>query len=269
MRIAFYVSDGTALTAGTFGHALLSMFPVQIEHQILPFVDTIEKAENACRKIEEAFQETGEAPLIFHTFVNTGLKEILLKGPGVSYDFLDYFVAPLSRELGVSAQPKTHRTHGMHPNYNFRIAAIDYSLASDDGGNSRNYDNADIILIGVSRTGKTPTSLYLALQYGIKAANYPITEDDHMENLKLPRLLAPYRHKLFGLTLEPSHLHEIRSKRRESSRYASLQQCRFEISEVEKMYRRSAIPFIDSTYFSVEEIAAKILAETNLERRQY
>ncbi len=269
MRTAFYVSDGTALTAGSFGHALLSMFPVQIEHQILPFVDSVEKAERARDKIEQAYRETGEAPLIFHTFVNTQLKAILLDGPGVSYDFLEYFVDPLTAELGVSAQPKTHRTHGMHPNYNFRIDAIDYALASDDGGNSRNYDDADIILVGVSRTGKTPTSLYLALQYGIKAANYPITEDDHLENLTLPNLLKPYRHKLFGLTLEPRHLHEIRSKRRESSRYASLQQCRFEISEVEKMYRRSAIPFIDSTYFSVEEIAAKILAETTLERHQY
>ena len=139
----------------------------------------------------------------------------------------------------------------------------------DDGSNIADYDDADIILLGVSRTGKTPTSLYLALHYGIKAANYPFTDDDHFENLQLPKVLKPFRHKLFGLTLEPQRLHEIRSKRREGSTYASFAQCLFELGQVEKMYRREAIPYLDSTRFSVEEIAAKILAETNIERHRF
>lgn len=198
-----------------------------------------------------------------------------MSSQGSCYDFLDYFVAPLSKELGIPAQPKTHRTHGIQEdtgvreNYDFRIDAVNYSLANDDGSNVANYDEADIILLSVSRTGKTPTSLYLALHYGIKAANYPLTEDDNMENLQLPKVLKPHRHKIFGLTLDPQRLHEIRSKRREGSTYASLPQCRFELQEVEKMYRREAIPFLDSTRFSVEEIAAKILAETNIERHRF
>ncbi|RUO55742.1 MULTISPECIES: posphoenolpyruvate synthetase regulatory kinase/phosphorylase PpsR [Pseudidiomarina] len=275
MRTIFYISDGTALTAEAFGRAMLSMFPLKIEHKTLAFIDSEAKAEQAVSKINAAHQATGERPIIFHTFVSLELKRIITGSSGSCYDFLDYLVEPLSRELGIDAQPKTNRTHGIQENggirdsYDSRIEAVNYSLANDDGSNIADYDQADIILLGVSRTGKTPTSLYLALHYGIKAANYPITEDDDMENLQLPKALKLHRHKIFGLTLEPQRLHEIRSKRREGSRYASMQQCRFELQEVEKMYRREAIPFLDSTRFSVEEIAAKILAETNLERHHY
>jgi regulator of PEP synthase PpsR (kinase-PPPase family) len=275
MRTIFYISDGTALTAEAFGRAMLSMFPLKVEHKTLAFVDSETKAQQAVAKINAAHEATGERPIIFHTFVSLELKRIITSSTGSSFDFLDYFVEPLSRELNIDAQPKTNRTHGIQENgnirdsYDSRIEAVNYSLANDDGSNIADYDQADIILLGVSRTGKTPTSLYLALHYGIKAANYPITEDDDMENLQLPKALKLHRHKIFGLTLEPQRLHEIRSKRREGSRYASLQQCRFELQEVEKMYRREAIPFLDSTRFSVEEIAAKILAETNLERHHY
>ncbi|RUO79390.1 pyruvate, water dikinase regulatory protein [Pseudidiomarina taiwanensis] len=269
MRTVFYISDGTALTAEAFGKAMLSMFPLKVEHKTLAFIDSQEKAETAVRRINEAYEKSGERPIIFHTFVSVEIKRVITQSAGSCYDFLDYFVAPLSQELGIPAQPKTNLTHGIQENYDFRIEAINYTLANDDGSNISDYDEADIILIGVSRTGKTPSSLYLALQYGIKAANYPITDDDDFEKLQLPKILKPYRHKLFGLTLEPQRLHEIRSKRREGSRYASMQQCRFELQAVEAMYRREAIPFLDSTRFSVEEIAAKILNETNLERHCY
>lgn len=269
MRTAFYVSDGTALTAEAFGHALLSMFPVEFNHQTLPFIDSEEKANAVCRKIKQALATDGEPPLIFHTFVNTQLKAQIVNCGGVSYDFLEQFVGSVQHELGVQAKPKTHRTHGVHKNYNFRVDAINYALDNDDGKRLNNLAEADIILIGVSRTGKTPTSLYLALQYGIKAANYPITDDDNFEHLHLPKELKLQRHKLFGLTLNAQRLHDIRNQRRPGSQYASMQQCRFELQEVEKLYRKEAIPFIDSTQYSVEEIAAKILAQTNLQRRRY
>ncbi|MEX1222622.1 MAG: pyruvate, water dikinase regulatory protein [Idiomarina sp.] len=269
MRSAFFISDGTALTAEAFGNALLSMFPVKIKPVTLAFVDSEQKAQQACQRINQVFEETGSKPLIFHTFVNTEIKGIVTSANAVSYDFLDHFIAPVAAELDCEAQPKTHRTHGIHNDYDFRIDAINYALANDDGSNLSDYEEADLILVGVSRTGKTPTSLYLALQYGIKTANYPFTEDDNMEQLKLPDSLKSYRHKLFGLTLDADRLHHIRSKRREGSRYASMAQCRFELQQVENLYRREAIPFIDSTRFSVEEIAAKILAETNLERHRF
>ncbi|CAB0149930.1 Phosphoenolpyruvate synthase regulatory protein [Pseudidiomarina piscicola] len=274
MRTIFYISDGTALTAEAFGRAMLSMFPSQVEHKTLAFIDSITKAEQAAKKINAAYEESGERPVIFHTFVSQDLKNVITATKGADFDFLDYFIEPLSAELNMEAKPITHRTHsiqenGVRDSYDSRIEAVNYSLANDDGSNISDYDQADIILLGVSRTGKTPTSLYLALHYGIKAANYPLTEDDDMENLQLPKPLKLHRHKIFGLTLEAQRLHEIRSKRRDGSRYASMQQCRFELQEVEKMYRREAIPFLDSTRFSVEEIAAKILAETNLERHHY
>ncbi|NWO04081.1 MAG: kinase/pyrophosphorylase [Idiomarinaceae bacterium] len=269
MRYAFYISDGTALTAEAFGHALLSMFPVNFEHKTLPFIDNQEKANEVCKTIKKAVSDSGEPPLIFHTFVNEKLKAKITDCGGICYDFLDHFVAPVEKELGVKAEPKTHRTHGVHKNYNFRIDAINYALDNDDGKRLNQLDKADLILIGVSRTGKTPTSLYLAMQYGIKVANYPLTDDDDFERLQLPKELKQYRHKLFGLTLSSQRLHEIRSQRREGSQYASMAQCRFELAEVERLYSREAVPFINSTHYSVEEIAAKILAKTNLERHRY
>lgn len=269
MRYAFYISDGTALTAEAFGHALLSMFPVNFEHKTLPFIDSQEKANEVCKTIKKAVSDSGEPPLIFHTFVNEKLKAKITDCGGICYDFLDHFIAPVEKELGVKAEPKTHRTHGVHKNYNFRIDAINYALDNDDGKRLNQLDKADLILIGVSRTGKTPTSLYLAMQYGIKVANYPLTDDDDFERLQLPKELKQYRHKLFGLTLSSQRLHEIRSQRREGSQYASMAQCRFELAEVERLYSREAVPFINSTHYSVEEIAAKILAKTNLERHRY
>lgn len=274
MRTIFYISDGTALTAEAFGKAMLSMFPLKVEHKTLAFIDSLDKAQQAVARINKAYTDSGERPIIFHTFVSVEVKRVITSSRGSCYDFLDYFVAPMSKELGIPAQPKTHRTHGIQENgiresYDFRIEAVNYAMANDDGSNVSDYDEADIILLGVSRTGKTPTSLYLALHYGIKAANYPLTEDDKLENLQLPKVLKAHRHKIFGLTLDPQRLHEIRTKRREGSSYASLQQCRYELNEVEKMYRREAIPFVDSTRFSVEEIAAKILAETNIERHRF
>ncbi|WP_194755619.1 posphoenolpyruvate synthetase regulatory kinase/phosphorylase PpsR [Aliidiomarina indica] len=268
MRTAYYISDGTALTSETFGHAILSLFPVTFQHKTLPFIDDEDKALRAVEEINQSYAETGERPLIFHTFVNPGIKRIIVKSEGVSYDFLDHYVAPVQAELGVEAQPKTNRTHGISADYNFRIDAINYTLENDDGVTTRNYGEADIILIGASRTGKTPTCLYLALQYGIKAANYPITEDD-MDNLELTYDLKMHRHKLFGLTIDPDRLQSIREARRAGSRYASQKQCEFEIAEIEALYRREAIPYLNSTYASVEEIAAKIMTTANLKRHRY
>ena len=179
-------------------------------------------------------------------------------------------MAPLEKIIGVPSKPEKHRTHSIHEKtYDIRIEAVNYALANDDGSNLKDYKEADIILVGVSRSGKTPTSLYLALQYGIKAANYPFTEEDMGDMLKLPPALRQFKQKLFGLTIEASRLSQIRSERRANSRYASIQQCRMELREVENLYRKEKIPFLNSTKYSIEEISAKILAETGLQRRKY
>ncbi|MDI6688479.1 MAG: pyruvate, water dikinase regulatory protein [Desulfobacterales bacterium] len=270
MRSAFYISDSTAITAEVFGHALLSFFPEEFNHVTIPFVETIKKAQQVNKQIEKSFQDSGMRPLVFHTIVNAQVKEIISSGAGISYSFLDQFIAPLEKELGVMVKPEKHRTHSIHERtYDIRIQAVNFAMASDDGANPKNYDEADIILIGVSRSGKTPTSLYLALQYGINAANYPFTEDDMVGELKLPDVLHAHKEKLFGLTINANLLHQIRSERRSNSRYASIKQCQMELKETENLYRRENIPFINSTRFSVEEISAKILAETGLQRRKY
>lgn len=269
MRTAFYISDGTAITSEVFGHALLSLFPVDFEHETISFVETKEKALEVKALIDKTAKRSNEPPLVFHTFVNHEIREIIDSCDGIIYNFLEHFVSPLEKQLGVTAKPKAHRTHSIHENsYDYRIDAVNYSLANDDGSNISNYEHADVILVGVSRSGKTPTSLYLALQYGIKAANYPFTDDD-MDELKLPSFLAPHKKKLFGLTIDAQRLMDIRDGRMSNSKYSSARQCRMEVREVEKLYKKEKIPFLNTTKLSVEEITAKILNETGLQRYKY
>jgi regulator of PEP synthase PpsR (kinase-PPPase family) len=233
MRSSFYISDGTAITAEVFGHALLSYFPVQFKHITLPFIETEAQAKQVVTKIALAYQDSGEKPLVFYTMVNSDLREIITQSDGLHYNFLDQFVPPLEKILGVKSKPEKHRTHSMHEHtYDYRIDAVNYAMANDDGSNLKDLHDADVILVGVSRSGKTPTSLYLALQYGIKAANYPFTEEDMQDTLKLSPVLRRYKKKLFGLTIKAERLHQIRSERRANSRYASKQQCRLELREV-------------------------------------
>lgn len=270
MRSAFYVSDGTAITAEVFGHALLSLFTVEFQHITLPFVETKEQAEKVLQKIEDSFNESGERPLVFYTIVNIEVSLIISKSVGINYSFLDRYVASLEEVLGVPSKPLKHRTHSIHEKtYDFRIDAVNYAVANDDGSSLKNYDDADVILVGVSRSGKTPTSLYLALQYGVKAANYPFTEEDMGDVLKLPTSLKRFKNKLFGLTINAERLHEIRSERRFQSKYSSLRQCKMELREVENLYRKEHIPFLNSTTYSIEEMSAKILAQTGLQRQHY
>jgi regulator of PEP synthase PpsR (kinase-PPPase family) len=270
MRSAFYISDGTAITSEVFGHALLSLFEMEFEHITIPFVETVEQAQSVVQKISESFQDDKQRPLVFYTIVNTEVRKIVAKSVGINYNFLDQFVAPIEKVLGIPSKPAKHRTHSIHEKtYDIRIEAVNYALANDDGSNLKDYHEADIILVGVSRSGKTPTSLYLALQYGIKAANYPFTEDDMEDILRMPSSLRGFKDKLFGLTIEAQRLHQIRSERKANSRYASLAQCRMELREVENLYKKEKIPFLNSTRFSIEEISAKILAQTGLKRKKY
>ncbi|WP_076413558.1 pyruvate, water dikinase regulatory protein [Shewanella sp. UCD-KL12] len=269
LRKVFYISDGTAITAEVFGHAVLSQFPIEFDALTIPFVETEAKANAIKAQINDCFITTGERPLVFHSIVKPEIRDIIYSSEGIDYDFLNTFVAPLEQQLGIKASPVVHRTHGKaNDGYEARIDAINYTMDNDDGQTLKNIDKADLVLLGVSRCGKTPSSLYLSMQFGIKAANYPFVEDD-MDNLKLPDALKRNKKKLFGLTIDPERLHEIRQSRMENSRYSSLRQCRLEVKEVEMMYKRERIPFVNTTNHSVEEIATKILAETGLERHMF
>lgn len=263
---AFYLSDGTAITAETVGHATLSQFEFEIEHITLPFVENIELAEKVKNQINQTYAHSGLRPLVFYTFVDKELKEIIESSKGVCSDVLTPFTNKIEIAIGAPATPKLHRTHSMKDKrYDYRIEAMNFALANDDGQTQQNYADADVILVGVSRSGKTPASIYLALNYGIKAANYPFIDDD-MEELKLPELLRVNKKKLFGLTIDPKRLAAIRNERYANSKYASLRQCRMELREVERLYRRSRIPYINTTTYSVEEISAKIMSVMGLER---
>jgi [pyruvate, water dikinase]-phosphate phosphotransferase / [pyruvate, water dikinase] kinase len=263
MRAAFYISDGTAITSEVFGHALLSLFPTEFEHHTISFVETTEQALIAKERINKESQRTGEPSLVFHTFVNTEIREIIDGCDAIIYNFLDQFISPLEKQIGIKSNPQAHRTHSIHEkSYDHRIEAVNFALANDDGTDISNYKDADVILVGVSRSVKTPSALYLALQYGVKAANYPFIDDD-MEELKLPDFLKEHKKKVFGLTIDAKRLIDIRDNRMSNSKYASSRQCRMELREVEKLYKKEKIPFINTTKFSVEEFTAKIMTEMN------
>lgn len=268
-RTVFFVSDRTAITAETLGHSLLTQFDtVQFEKKHRPFINSPAKAQALVTQINQAAEQDGNAPLVFSTLLDCELIALLRTGKGLLIDFFETFNPLLAQELNAPPAYIPGRSHGMgnYAAYTSRIAALNYSLNNDDGQPGSDYQNADLILVGVSRSGKTPTSLYLSLQYGILAANYPLTEED-LENNRLPKSLQPYRNKLFGLTIQADRLHQIRSERYPNSRYAELPQCRSEVRLAENLFRRERLDFVDTTTMSVEEIAAMILQEAGLERR--
>ena len=266
----FFVSDGTGITAETFGHAVLSQFEMRFRQVRLPFIDTCDKARDAVRKINEAFAVDQQRPIVFSTLVKPDLSALIRTANGMHMDLIQTFVAPLEQELGVMSTHTIGRSHNIvdSQEYKNRIEAINYSLAHDDGQSHKNLASADVILVGVSRSGKTPTSLYLAMQYGIKAANYPLIPDD-FERGRLPSSLPPFREKIFGLSITPERLSEIRHERRAGSKYASIENCRYEVNEAELMMKREGIRWLSSTTKSIEEIATTVLQEIKPDRRDY
>ncbi|HYD81413.1 MAG TPA: pyruvate, water dikinase regulatory protein [Paucimonas sp.] len=269
-RTVFFVSDGTGITAETFGHAVLTQFELRFREIRLPFVDTLDKAYEALRKINDAFHTDGKRPIVFSTLVKADLSAVIRQSKGMHMDLIQTFVDPLEQELGVKSTHTIGRSHNIADSdeYNRRIEAINYSLAHDDGQSHANLKSADVILVGVSRCGKTPTSLYLAMQYGIKAANYPLIPED-FERGKLPSSLVPYKSKIFGLSIAPDRLSEVRNERRPGSKYAAIENCRYEVNEAEKMMKREGIRWMSSTAKSIEEIATMILQEVKLDKRAY
>ncbi|MCX7217384.1 pyruvate, water dikinase regulatory protein [Undibacterium sp.] len=269
-RTVFFVSDGTGITAETFGHSVLTQFDLKFKQIRLPFIDTLDKAHEAARKINDAFNAEGSRPIVFSTLVQAELADVVFKAKGMHMDLIQTFVAPLEHELGVKSTHTVGRSHNITDSeeYKNRIEAINFSLAHDDGQSNKNLSTADVILVGVSRSGKTPTSLYLAMQYGIKAANYPLIPDD-FERGRLPSALPEFRAKMFGLSIAPERLSEIRNERRPGSKYAALENCRYEVNEAEAMMKREGIRWLSSTTKSIEEIATTILQEIKADVKIY
>ncbi|HRM81146.1 MAG TPA: pyruvate, water dikinase regulatory protein [Acidovorax temperans] len=270
-RTVFFVSDGTGITAETFGNAILAQFDMKPRHVRLPFIDTVDKAHQAVRQINHTGEVEGKKPIVFTTLVNMEVLKVIQDGcKGMLLDMFGTFVHPLEEELGIKSHHRVGRFSDVSRSkeYTDRIEAINFSLAHDDGQSNRDLAGADVILVGVSRSGKTPTSLYLAMQCGLKAANYPLIPED-FERRQLPPALVPFRSKIFGLTISPDRLAEIRSERRPNSKYASIENCRAEVAEAEAMMRRAGIRWLSTTTKSIEEIATTILQEIRPERLVY
>ncbi len=266
-RQVFFLSNGTAITAETLGMSLLAQFPDHpFQTHTVPFVDTLEKAQTVADEINACLSATGQLPIVICTTGDDDLIKIIHQCKALVIDPFGDILPRLEKALAAQHhQPgESHRT--ANPSlYESRIDAIDYAMQHDDGGKMQNYNEADIILVGVSRSGKTPSCLYLALQFGIKAANYPITEED-MDSDRLPVPIAPYKERLYGLTTDLQRLINIRQERRPNSRYASSDQCRFELRAVEEMYQQHRIPYINTSRMSVEEISARIIRDNGLHR---
>lgn len=265
----YLVSDSTGITAETFSHSVLSQFDqVQFNQIRLPFIDSLEKATEVVARINQNAANTGQPPIVFSTLVNPEILNLVRNANGVFLDLFGTFVSHIEQAIGHKSGHSIGRSHTVanSEKYRNRIDAINFSLAHDDGQFITQLDQADVILVGVSRCGKTPTSLYLAMQYAIKAANFPLTPDDFECNT-LPSTIAPYRSKLFGLSIQPERLAEVRNERRPNSRYAQLEQCRYEVAEAERMMRRDGVSWLSSTTKSIEEIATTVLQEVGLNRK--
>ncbi|MFZ8769535.1 kinase/pyrophosphorylase [Vibrio harveyi] len=270
-RDVFYVSDGTAITCETLGHVVLGQFPFIPNEKTFPFVESEDKVADVIKEIEISYQRGGVKPLVFFSIVVPEIREVLLKAPAYSYDVLESIVQKVQDDIQMAPQPKMQRSRSVSKDsdtYFDRIAAIEYTLAHDDGITLKGLEEADIILLGVSRSGKTPTSLYMAMQFGLRVVNYPFIAED----VKMMRLLPEFeihRHKLFGLTINPERLNEIRENRLSGSEYASTEQCKLELDTVEALFRREAIPYINTSSLSVEEITTRILERAGMKRRLF
>lgn len=270
-RTAFFVSDRTGITAEMLGHSLLTQFDgVGFNEVTLPFVDSIEKAQEIVKQINLQAAAEGMRPIVISTLARTEIAQVVGQANALFLDCFEIFISPLERELNIRASHAIGRSHSVTDfvNYHHRIESINYTLSHDDGVSKSDLTDADVILVGVSRSGKTPTCIYLAMQFGIRAANYPLIPED-FSSMQLPGQLRALHGKLYGLTIKPERLQQIRTERRPGSKYATLQSCEFEVREAEALMRQEGIPYLDATSKSVEELATTILHEARLVRRIY
>ena len=270
-RTAFFISDRTGITVEMLGNSLLTQFDnVEFRRITLPFIDNLEKIHDALKQIDAAGTDSGKRPLVFTSLMANDLRAEIAKANAMVLDLFDRFIVPLEAELGVKSAHAVGRSHsaGNFKDYNHRIEAVNYTLAHDDGVTNRNLEEADIILVGVSRSGKTPTCLYMALQFGVKAANYPLIPED-LEKMKLPPALLPLKQKVWGLTIMPDRLQQIRQERKPDSKYAALENCKWEVQAAERLMNNAGVSYLNSTTKSIEELATTILHEAHLDRRVY
>lgn len=271
-RTVFFISDRTGITAEMLGNSLLTQFEdIRFRRVTLPFIDTTEKITEAIRQINAIATLEGQRPIVVSSIVDEAMSEMVRRdAQALTLDMFQIFIQPLEAELGAKSSHAAGRSHGVANWHEYfgRMEAINFAQAHDDGAVTRDLGKAQVILVGVSRCGKTPTSLYLALQFAVRAANFPLTPDDFADH-HLPASLLPYRERLFGLTIQPERLRDIREERRPGSHYAALDTCRQEVREAEHLMQQHSIPMLDTSSKSIEEIATTILHRAKLARHIY
>jgi len=271
-RTVFFVSDRTGITAEMLGNSLLSQFEeIEFTRLTIPFVDSPEKIATVIAQINETSAREAQPPIVFSSIVDDAMSDTLRRNThALALDLFQVFIAPLETELGAKSSHAAGRSHGITNSHEYfaRMDAINFAQAHDDGAATRELSRAQVILVGVSRCGKTPTSLYLALQFGIRAANFPLTPDDFADHA-LPASVIPHKDRLFGLTINAERLHKIREERRPNSKYSALENCRYEVRECEHLLEREGIPVLDTTEKSIEEIATTISYRAKLRRHVY
>jgi regulator of PEP synthase PpsR (kinase-PPPase family) len=260
------VSDATGETAARLVLALEAQFPDQ------PFVEVrhprVENLEDLYLAVEQA---KGRPAVMVYTLVEPGLREAmrqLCRRARVHYcDLLGHPIDSISRVAGVAARMQPGARAPLDATYFKRIEAIEFAVRYDDGI-GRGLDEADIVLVGVSRTSKTPLSIYLGY-LGYKAANVPV-----VLGIEPPEELFEIEPaKIVGLTIEAERLLEIRSARVRSmgaprKRYAELEEIYAELEEAAALHRRLGCPVLDVSELSVEETAARIVRLVDRRRRK-
>jgi regulator of PEP synthase PpsR (kinase-PPPase family) len=269
-RTVFFVSDGTGITTETLGHSLLTQFSgIDFVQMRVPFVDSPEKAAEAVEQINRASANDGAAAIVFISIMDDRTRAVFYSSNGITLDLFADFMETLEKTLGVARESTVGQAHGVAntERYEDRIEATNYTLSHDDGM-STSYESAELVLVGISRTGKTPTCLYMALHFGVKAANYPLTQED-LENQRLPASLHRHTRKIAGLMIDADRLAQIRETRRAGSRYSSLKQCHWEVDAAESLLRTEGIDVLYTTHSSIEEIASRVLVQLGLQREMF
>lgn len=256
----FFVAGGTGISAETLGNMMLQQFPsVRFVREKLPFIKTVQQANDALAQLDAA-KTSLVTPLVFSTVAVEEIREILSRTQCAFIDLFGSHLDIVERVLHVNAAHNASSPHGVSDQglYDARMKAVEFAIEHDDGQSLRQLDKADLILTAPSRCGKTPTTMYLALQYGLRVANYPLVEEDFQTG-GLPRPIAPYADKCYGILSTAIRLSQVRSERRPGSAYATLAQCTYELRRAEALFRAHRIPYINSAAMSVEEMAATIL----------
>jgi regulator of PEP synthase PpsR (kinase-PPPase family) len=256
-RTVYFISESTGITAKAMGHSLLSQFEGAMEFHIvyMPYINDANKA----RELVLRFDEERERPIVIATMMEPDVADVLRGSRCLYLELFDTYLPALTAELGIGASGAKGRSHGISDdqNYKDRMSIINFAMVNDDGVRVDKFGEADVVLVGVSRSGKTPTCLYMAMHFGLRAANYPLTEEDFQQS-GIPRVLVPHRDKLFGLTIDPDRLHQIREERRPGSMYASLANCHTEVRQALQIFKELDIQVLDTTTQSIEEISSRI-----------